>query len=65
MLSSHGGRQLDRATVPFHLLPKVVREVGCDATVVIGTGIMTGADIIASVALGAKFTSIGRAYLYG
>ena len=31
----------------------------------IDTGIMNGADIIASVALGAKFTIIGRAYLYG
>ncbi|MER7796331.1 alpha-hydroxy acid oxidase [Microbacterium sp. NPDC096154] len=65
VLSNHGGRQLDRAPIPFHLLPKVVREVGKDATVMIDTGIMNGADIVASVALGAKFTLIGRAYLYG
>ena len=65
VLSNHGGRQLDRAPVPFHLLPKVVREVGCDATVMIDTGIMNGADIVAAVALGAKFTLVGRAYLYG
>jgi L-lactate dehydrogenase (cytochrome) len=26
---------------------------------------MNGADIVASIALGAKFTMIGRAYLYG
>ncbi|QBR74696.1 alpha-hydroxy acid oxidase [Microbacterium sediminis] len=65
VLSNHGGRQLDRAPVPFHLLPKVVREVGADATVMIDTGIMNGADIVASMALGAKFTLIGRAYLYG
>lgn len=65
ILSNHGGRQLDRAPVPFHLLPQVVREVGKDATVMIDTGIMNGADIVASVALGAKFTLIGRAYLYG
>lgn len=65
VLSNHGGRQLDRAPVPFHLLPEVVREVGRDATVMIDTGIMNGADIVASVALGAKFTLIGRAYLYG
>ena len=65
ILSNHGGRQLDRAPIPFHLLPKVVREVGKDATVMIDTGIMNGADIVASVALGAKFTLIGRAYLYG
>jgi L-lactate dehydrogenase (cytochrome) len=65
VLSNHGGRQLDRAPIPFHLLPNVVREVGRDATVMIDTGIMNGADIVASVALGAKFTLVGRAYLYG
>ncbi|NHF63514.1 alpha-hydroxy acid oxidase [Microcella pacifica] len=64
-LSNHGGRQLDRAPIPFHLLPEVVREVGNDTEVHLDTGIMTGADIVASVALGARFTLIGRAYLYG
>ena len=65
LLSNHGGRQLDRAPVPFHLLPEVVREVGMDTEVMVDTGIMNGADIVASMALGAKFTLIGRAYLYG
>ncbi|MGZ0713020.1 alpha-hydroxy acid oxidase (plasmid) [Coraliomargarita sp. W4R53] len=65
ILSNHGGRQLDRAPIPFHLLPQVVREVGKDATIMVDTGIMNGADIVASMALGAKFTLIGRAYLYG
>ena len=65
VLSNHGGRQLDRAPIPFHLLPHVVREVGRDATVMVDTGIMNGADIVASIALGAKFTLVGRAYLYG
>jgi len=64
-LSNHGGRQLDRAPIPFHLLPEVVREVGKDTEVHLDTGILTGADIVASIALGAKFTMIGRAYLYG
>lgn len=65
VLSNHGGRQLDRAPIPFHLLPDVVREVGSDLEVHVDTGIMNGADIVASVALGANFTLIGRAYLYG
>ncbi|WP_066906445.1 alpha-hydroxy acid oxidase [Millisia brevis] len=65
VLSNHGGRQLDRAPVPFRLLPEVVREVGRDAEIAIDTGIMNGADIVASIAMGAKFTLIGRAYLYG
>jgi L-lactate dehydrogenase (cytochrome) len=65
VLSNHGGRQLDRAPVPFLLLPDVVREVGNDLEVHLDTGIMSGADIVASVALGARFTLVGRAYLYG
>ncbi|MHB8431926.1 MAG: alpha-hydroxy acid oxidase [Acidimicrobiales bacterium] len=65
VLSNHGGRQLDRAPVPFHLLPEVVRAVGGDVEVHLDTGIMAGADIVASIALGARFTLVGRAYLYG
>ncbi|ANR63788.1 hypothetical protein C627_14370 [Corynebacterium glutamicum ZL-6] len=65
ILSNHGGRQLDRAPVPFHLLPQVRKEVGNDPTIMIDTGIMNGADIVAAVAMGADFTLIGRAYLYG
>jgi len=65
VLSNHGGRQLDRAPIPFHLLPEVVREVGNDTEILVDTGIMNGADIVSSIALGAKSTLIGRAYLYG
>ncbi|SDK56864.1 alpha-hydroxy-acid oxidizing protein [Cryobacterium sp. Sr8] len=65
ILSNHGGRQLDRAPIPFHLLPQVVREVGSEMEVHLDTGIMSGADVVASVALGARFTLVGRAYLYG
>ncbi|MGO1227975.1 alpha-hydroxy acid oxidase [Brachybacterium sp. AOP42-C2-15] len=65
VLSNHGGRQLDRAPVPFHLLPEVAREVGHDLEIILDTGIRSGADIVASIALGADFTMVGRAYLYG
>src|SRR6185437_1857038 len=65
VLSNHGGRQLDRAPVPFHLLPEVVKAVGGRTEIAIDTGIMSGADIVASIALGARFTLVGRAYLYG
>ncbi|WP_417554868.1 alpha-hydroxy acid oxidase [Microbacterium sp.] len=65
VLSNHGGRQLDRAPVPFELLPDVAREVGKDMEIIVDTGIRNGADIVASMALGADFTLIGRAYLYG
>jgi L-lactate dehydrogenase (cytochrome) len=65
VLSNHGGRQLDRAPVPFQLLPSVAREVGKDTEILLDTGIMSGADIVAAIALGARCTLIGRAYLYG
>jgi L-lactate dehydrogenase (cytochrome) len=65
VLSNHGGRQLDRAPIPFHLLPAVAAEVGNDTEIVLDTGIMSGADIVAAIALGARFTMVGRAYLYG
>ena len=65
ILSNHGGRQLDRAPVPLHLLPEVVKAIGDKAEVQVDTGIMHGADVVAALASGAKFTWIGRAYLYG
>ena len=65
LLSNHGGRQLDRAPVPLHLLPHVRRELKSDLEVHLDTGIMHGADVLAAIALGAQFTYVGRAYLYG
>ena len=65
VLSNHGGRQLDRAPVPLRLVPGVVDAVGDRAEVWMDTGIMNGADIVAAIALGAKATMVGRAYLYG
>ena len=65
LLSNHGGRQLDRAPVPLHLLVDVKRELRSDIEIHLDTGIMHGADILAAIALGADFTYVGRAYLYG
>ena len=65
VLSNHGGRQLDRAPVPFHLLPSVAREVGKHTEILLDTGIMSGADIVSAISLGARCTLVGRAYLYG
>lgn len=65
VLSNHGGRQLDRAPIPFHLLPQVAPAVGQETEIILDTGIMSGADIVAAIALGARFTLVGRAYLYG
>jgi L-lactate dehydrogenase (cytochrome) len=65
VLSNHGGRQLDRAPIPLRLVPDVVDAVGDRTEVWVDSGIMTGADIVAAIALGARATLVGRAYLYG
>jgi L-lactate dehydrogenase (cytochrome) len=65
LVSNHGGRQLDRAPVPLRVLPDVLDAVGSQAEVWVDTGIMTGADVVAAVALGARTALVGRAYLYG
>ena len=65
VLSSHGGRQLDRVAPPLELLPDVVKAVGDRAEIYLDTGILSGGDIIAARALGATACLIGRAYLYG
>ncbi|HLR27053.1 MAG TPA: alpha-hydroxy acid oxidase, partial [Ruania sp.] len=65
VLSNHGGRQLDRAPIPFHMLPHVAKELSGGPEIILDTGIMNGADIVAAIAMGADFTLIGRAYLYG
>ncbi len=65
VLSSHGGRQLDRAPVPLRLLPDVRQAVGTNAEVIVDSGILSGADVVAALALGADSTLVGRAYLYG
>lgn len=65
ILSNHGGRQLDRAPVPLHLLATIKGELKNEMEVHLDTGVMHGGDILAAIALGAQFTYVGRAYLYG
>jgi len=65
IVSSHGGRQLDRAAAPLEVLPAIADAVGDDAEVLLDTGIMNGGDVVAALALGAKGCLVGRAYLYG
>jgi L-lactate dehydrogenase (cytochrome) len=65
VLSNHGGRQLDRAPVPLSMVADVVDSVGDQTEVWVDTGVMSGADIVAAVALGARIVLVGRAYLYG
>jgi isopentenyl diphosphate isomerase/L-lactate dehydrogenase-like FMN-dependent dehydrogenase len=68
VLSNHGGRQLDRSVVPLELLPQVRSAIGVKGNgpqIFIDGAIMSGADVLAAIALGADAVLIGRAYLYG
>jgi L-lactate dehydrogenase (cytochrome) len=65
VVSNHGGRQLDRAPTPLECLPAVVDAVGDRAEVYLDGGVMSGSDVVAAVALGARAALVGRAYLYG
>jgi isopentenyl diphosphate isomerase/L-lactate dehydrogenase-like FMN-dependent dehydrogenase len=65
VISNHGGRQLDKGPVPLELLEDVVDAVDGRLDVYIDGAVMTGSDVYAAIALGAKAVFIGRAYLYG
>ncbi len=65
VISNHGGRQLDRAPTPLEQLPAIAGAVGDRAEVYVDGGILSGGDVVAAVAMGARACLVGRAYLYG
>ncbi len=65
IVSNHGGRQLDGAPATVDMLGPIVDAVGDKVEVHFDSGIRTGMDIMKAIALGAKGTMIGRAYVYG
>ncbi len=65
IVSNHGGRQLDGAPATIDMLAAIVDAVGHKVEVWMDSGIRTGMDIFKAIALGAKGTMIGRAYVYG
>jgi len=65
IVSNHGGRQLDGAESSIRALPAIAAEVGSRIEVHMDGGIRSGQDVLKAVALGARGTYIGRAFLYG
>ncbi len=65
IVSNHGGRQLDGAQSSIEALPAIVDAVGHQIEVHMDGGIRSGQDVLRAIALGAKGTYIGRAFLYG
>lgn len=64
-LSNHGGRQLDTAPAPIELVAPVADAVGDRIEIICDGGVRRGSDIVKAVALGARASMAGRAYLYG
>ena len=65
VVSNHGGRQLDGALSSIRALPSILEAVGDDTEVHLDGGIRSGQDVLKAVAMGAKGTYIGRAFIYG
>ena len=65
IVSNHGGRQLDGAMSSISCLPEIIAAVGKQIEVHMDGGIRSGQDVLKAIALGAKGTYIGRAFLYG
>jgi L-lactate dehydrogenase (cytochrome) len=65
IVSNHGGRQLDGAPSSIRVLPEILDAVGKTTDVFFDGGIRSGQDVLKAMALGAKGTFIGRAFLYG
>jgi L-lactate dehydrogenase (cytochrome) len=65
IVSNHGGRQLDGAPATIDMLGPIVDAVGDKVEIWLDSGIRTGMDIFKALAMGARGTMIGRAYVYG
>jgi L-lactate dehydrogenase (cytochrome) len=65
VVSNHGGRQLDGALSSIRMLPRIMDTVGDKIEVHLDSGIRSGQDVLKALALGAKGTMIGRAFVYG
>ncbi|MCG6902265.1 MAG: alpha-hydroxy-acid oxidizing protein [Rhodobacter sp.] len=65
IVSNHGGRQLDGALSSIRALPEIMDAVGDKVEVHLDSGIRSGQDVLKALAMGAKGTYIGRAFIYG
>mgnify|MGYP002628015130 FL=1 len=65
IVSNHGGRQLDGALSSIRMLPAILDAVGDKVEVHLDSGIRSGQDVLKAMAMGAKGTYIGRAFVYG
>lgn len=65
IVSNHGGRQLDSGQSTIKPLPELAAKFGAKTTLMIDSGLRAGPDVACALASGAKFTFMGRSFMYG
>ena len=65
IVSNHGGRQLDAGESTIKPLTRIAETYGKKITVMMDSGIRSGPDVARVLASGAKFTFMGRSFMYG
>ena len=65
MVSNHGGRQVDGSVASLDALVEVRAALGPGATVLLDSGVRTGADVYKALSLGADAVTLGRPHIHG
>jgi len=65
IVSNHGGRQLDAGQSTIKPLEIIAKKYGDQIEVMMDSGIRSGPDVARAMACGAKFTFMGRSFMYG
>lgn len=65
IVSNHGGRQLDAGQSTIKPLTELAKKFGHRTTIMLDSGLRSGPDVACALASGAKFTFMGRSFMYG
>jgi L-lactate dehydrogenase (cytochrome) len=65
IVSNHGGRQLDAGESAIRSLKHLAGSKNIQTTLMMDSGLRSGPDIARTLACGAQFTFLGRAFMYG
>lgn len=65
IVSNHGGRQIEGEVSALDQLPSIAKVADDDMTILMDSGIRSGADIFKALALGADAVQFGRPYIFG
>ncbi len=65
IVSNHGGRQLDAAQSTIRSMQEIAAKYSDQIEIMMDSGLRSGPDIARAMACGAKFTFMGRSFMYG